>query len=194
MRLIPSSRLVGRASARLAACTSLAALLLSPAASAQDSPSETPPQPEPTRIESLQPQSSAAPAPRETRERSRNERSSERLSATRQEHWDTPQDRAELIELIRQVAVETGVQEIQQGLAEALLGGSTQFRVTVVSLRSSGMVRVTGPAGLDRQLSGAQLQQVLAGNTSPLGIQLIEVLSEREINPAVFAQQLLNLL
>jgi hypothetical protein len=117
-----------------------------------------------------------------------------RLSATRQEHWYTEEDRAELIELIRQVAVETGVQEIQQGLAEAMLGGGTQFRVTVVSLRSGGMVRVTGPAGLDRQLSGAQLQQVLAGNTSPLGIQLIDLLIERKINPSVFAQQLLNLL
>ena len=183
MGLSQSSRAAGYPSARLAACISLAALLLSPAATAQESVTEK-----------VKAQPAVAPPAEEVRDRERAAAGAARLSADLQKNGNAEEDRAELIALIRRVVAETGVQEIQQGLAEAMLGGSTQFRVTVISQMSSGMVRVTGPGGLDRQLSGVQLQQILAGNTSPLGIQLIDVLSDREINTSVFAQQLLNML
>jgi TPR repeat protein len=175
-------------------CISIAGLLLGPAAQAQESVTEKASKREQVQTKSLQPPSSVVPPAKQVRGRERAATGRTRLSAELQSKASVEEDRAELIDLIRRAAAETGVQEIQQGLAEAMLGGSTQFRVMVISVRSGGMVRVTGPGGLDRQLSGVQLQQVLGGNTSPLGIRLIDVLGDREINPSVFAQQLLNML
>jgi len=179
---------------RLAVCIALAVLLQNPAAPAQEPVTEQAPRVEEAPGQPLNPQPSA-PAPEAgLREQGPAGTGPAGLPAGRQAPGIFDEDRAMLIDLILRAAAQTGLKELQQGLAEAMLGGSTQFRVTVISLKSTGMVRITGPGGLDRELSGDQLQQVLAGNTSPLGIQLIEVLNERDINPSVFAQQLLNML
>lgn len=194
MRLSKSPRVVGRRSARLSVCISLAALLLAPLASAQDPALEKAPQLEEEQARSEEMLPAIPLLPYELRERDRAERDARPMPERRQAEGDLDQDRADLIELLSRSTGEIGVRDIQQGLAETMLGGSTRFTVTVISAKSTGLIRITGPEGLDRKLSGDQLQQILTGNTSPLGVQLIGVLGAREINPSVFAQQLLNML
>jgi hypothetical protein len=78
-----------------------------------------------------------------------------------------------------------------------MLGPLGLYTVTFVDgsgSSGSDRVRVVGPLGLAKELNEHQLEQILDGNTSPLGAQILTQLLSNGHSPAEFAGLLLPLL
>ena len=87
-----------------------------------------------------------------------------------------------------------GASTVKESFGEALLGGSSSYDIQVLKSGSQDQVHIVGSGGLDVSLSESQLKQVISGNTSLLGPQLLGVLSTRGVSPGAFANQMLDLL
>jgi hypothetical protein len=87
-----------------------------------------------------------------------------------------------------------GGMTVKTGFGEALLGGSSSYDIQVLKSGNQDQVHIVGTGGLDVSLTEKDLKQVINGNTSLLGPQLLGVLSTRGVSPGAFANQMLDLL
>ena len=89
------------------------------------------------------------------------------------------------------------IEMAKSSFAETQLGGGTtgtsSFDIAVLKSGGPNRVQITGP-GLIQTLDKDQLEQVIGGNTGPLGAPLSSLLTTQGIDPGAFAAQLLDLL
>ena len=76
----------------------------------------------------------------------------------------------------------------------ALLGPPSQYTVEVLKSGDSDRVHIVGGGGFDATFTEQQLKDVIHGNTSLLGPQLLGLLNARGVSTTAFASQMIDLM